>query len=269
MRSEREFDEAPLEIDELDETALEELVSAAHRRLDPALRRIQRPRVEIGVADTAVGALLIAQSMRGLLMVRFMDTRNTATLTAELKERFDLIESASMVAEIGSELERFFHGDTAAIAGRPVDLSLVDSPFQRRALTRLRKVPAGAVTTYQALAAATGSPSAQRAIGNTVASNPIPIYVPCHRVIKSDGSIGNYGGGVERKLKLLRAEGFAVDRGQRIPAGAVYGHLVTRIFCKPSCGAAKRARIDRMLIFPDTKNATAAGMRPCKLCRPS
>jgi O-6-methylguanine DNA methyltransferase len=269
MRSQPEFDEAPQAFDEQDDVVFEELLSAAHRRLDPALRRIQRPRVEIGVAETALGPLLIARSARGLLMIRFMDTPDTATLTAELKERFDLIESASMVAEIGGELERFFDGDSAAIADRPVDLSLVGSAFQRRALTRLRKVPAGAVTTYQALAAATGSPSAQRAIGNTVASNPIPIYVPCHRVIKSDGSIGNYGGGVERKLKLLRAEGFAVDRGQRIPSAAVYGHLVTRIFCKPSCGAAKRARIDRMLIFPDTKNATAAGMRPCKLCRPS
>jgi len=269
MRSEREFDEAPQAIDERDEAALDELLRVAHRRFDPALKRIQRPRVEIGVAATPLGPLLIAQSARGLLMVRFLDTRDTAALVADLKQRFDLAESASMVAEIGGEIERFFHGETAAIAERPVDLSLVESAFQRRALTRLRKVPAGAVTTYQALAAATGSPSAQRAIGNTVAANPLPIYIPCHRVIKSDGAIGNYGGGVERKLKLLRAEGFGVDRGRRIPAGAVYGHLVTRIFCRPDCSAAKRARPERMLIFPDTKGAAAAGMRPCKRCHPA
>ena len=211
------------------------------------------------MAATPLGELLIAQSARGLMLVRFLDTPDTPALMAELKERFDLVENPTMAAAIGGEIERLFHGETAAIAARPVDLRLVGSAFQRRALTRLRKVPAGAVTTYQALAAASGSPSAKRAIGNTVAVNPLAIYVPCHRVIKSDGALGNYGGGVERKLKLLRAEGFGFDRGKRVPASTVYGHLVTRIFCRPTCAAAKRARIDRMLIFPDTKGAAAAG----------
>lgn len=269
MGSAREFDDKPLANDERDEARLDELLKAAHRRFDPALKRIRRPRVEIGVAATSLGALLIARSARGLLLVRFPDTPGTAALLAELKERFDLVESAAAAAAIGDEIERLLRGETAPLAARPVDLSLVASAFQRRALTRLRKVPAGAVTTYQALAAASGSPSAQRAIGNTVAVNPIPIYIPCHRVIKADGSLGNYGGGVERKRKLLRAEGFGVDRRDRIPAGAVYGHLVTRIFCRPTCAAAQRARIERMLIFPDTKGAAAAGMRPCKLCHPS
>ena len=78
-------------------------------------------------------------------------------------------------------------------------------------------------------------------------SNPVPIYVPCHRVIKSDLSIGNYGGGVDRKLKLLRAEGFAVGKDLRVPARAVMGHQRTHIFCRPECSAAKRADIGRML----------------------
>jgi methylated-DNA-[protein]-cysteine S-methyltransferase len=269
MGREREFDEVPLANDGADEAGLDELLRAAHRRFDRALQRIRRPRVEIGVAKTPLGELLIAQSARGLMLVRFLDTPDTPALMAELKERFDPVESPAMAAAIGGEIERLFQGETAAIAARPVDLSLVESAFQRRALTRLRKVPAGAVTTYQALAAASGSPSAQRAIGNTVASNPLAVYVPCHRVIKSDGALGNYGGGVERKLKLLRAEGFGFDREKRIPASTVYGHLVTRIFCRPTCAAAKRARIDRMLIFPDTRGAAAAGMRPCKLCHPA
>lgn len=269
MESAREFDDTPLADNGPDEARLDEMLKAAHRRFDPALKRVRRLQVEIGVAETSLGALLIAQSERGLLLVRFIDTPDTATLLADLKERFDLIESAAMASGIGAEIERLFQGETAPLAARPLDLSLVATAFQRRALTRLRKVPAGAVTTYRALAAASGSPSAQRAIGNTVADNPLPIYIPCHRVIKSDGSIGNYGGGVERKLKLLRAEGFGVDRGMRIPPGAVYGHMVTRVFCRPTCSAARRARLERMLIFSDTKGAAAAGMRPCKLCSPS
>ncbi len=248
--------------------ALDDLLKMAHRRLDPALRRIRREGVAIGVANTPLGPLLIAQSDRGLMTVRFLDSGDSSPFIAELREQFELHQDDAMAAVIGHEIEQLLDGDARAITEHPVDLRLVESDFQRRALKRLRRVPAGAVISYQGLAAAAGSPAAQRAIGNTVASNPIAIYVPCHRVIKSDGAIGNYGGGVERKIALLRAEGFRPDSARRIPADAVYGHLVTRIFCRPTCAAAKRARRDRMLIYPGVQGATSAGMRPCKLCHP-
>jgi O-6-methylguanine DNA methyltransferase len=266
----REQYEDGLDLDvAFDDAALEDLLHRAHRRLDPVLRRIARPRVEVGIAPTPLGRLLIAHTTRGLLTVRFPDKDDGASFLNGLRNQFDLVAGDAIAAEVADEISRLLHGDTAAIAKRPIDLSLVTSDFQRRALLRLRRVPAGAVTTYQALAGATGSPSAQRAIGNTVAVNPLAIYVPCHRVIRSDGSIGNYGGGVERKLALLRAEGFAADRAQRIPVAAVYGHLGTRIFCRPTCAAARRARRDRMFIFAGPDRASAAGMRPCKLCHPA
>jgi len=249
--------------------ALDGLLTAAHRRLDPALRRIRRPRAEIDVIESAFGPLMVAQSERGLLAVRFMDVKDGDKIPDGLREHFELVENHTFGAQIADELDHLMHGDAAAVAARPVDLSLVAGEFQRRALVRLRRIPAGAVVTYQGLAGMAGSPSAQRAVGNTVASNPVAIYVPCHRVIKSDLTIGNYGGGVERKLKLLRAEGFAADRARRIPPEAVYGHLGTRIFCRPTCSAAKRANRDRMLIFPAPRGAAAAGMRPCKLCHPA
>jgi methylated-DNA-[protein]-cysteine S-methyltransferase len=263
----QEFDEMPLDSNQ-DDSVLDELLHSAHRRFDPAFKRIQRPQVEIGMATTSLGELMVAQGGRGLMLVRYPETPGGSTLLSQLREQFDLIESRAIAEAVGDEIEHFLKGEIEAVDARPIDLSLVTSPFQRRALNQLRKVPAGAVTTYQALATASGSPSAQRAIGNTMASNPLPIYVPCHRVIKSDGSIGSYGGGVERKLKLLRAEGFEIAPGKRIPTGSVYGHLVTRIYCRPTCSAAKRARIDRMLIFPDIRKAASAGMRPCKVCRP-
>ncbi len=98
MRSEREFDEAPLASDGADEAGLDELLQTAHRRFDRALQRIRRPRVEVGVAATPLGELLIAQSARGLMLVRFLDTPDTPALMAELKERFDLVESPTMAA---------------------------------------------------------------------------------------------------------------------------------------------------------------------------
>src|SRR5260370_28867752 len=150
-----------------------------------------------------------------------------------------------------------------------VDQSLVESDFQRRALISLRTVPAGAVISYQGVAAAVGTPNSQREIGTTMATNPVPIFVPCHRVIRSDGTIGNYGGGVENKLKLLRAEGFKVGRDLRLPERAVLGHRKTHIFCRPECSAAKRADASRSLIFADAQAAGNAGLRAFKLCRPT
>jgi O-6-methylguanine DNA methyltransferase len=255
---------------EITDRELDMMLRQAHRRLDPILRRIRRPRVGVGVTTTALGPLFVAQSRRGLMYLRFLKSDDQpGDFLRELGDEFDLVEDQSSADQIRHEVRALLAGDTEAIARRAIDLSLVHSVFQRRVLKRLRRVPAGAAITYQGLAAATGSPAAQRAIGNTVGANPIPIYVPCHRVIKSDGSIGNYGGGVERKLALLRAEGFRPDRARRIPVHAVYGHLGTKIFCRPDCSAARRASRERMLIFAAPDNASRAGLRPCKLCRPS
>jgi AraC family transcriptional regulator, regulatory protein of adaptative response / methylated-DNA-[protein]-cysteine methyltransferase len=254
---------------EIPDAVIDELLAKARQRLTPALDRIRRPLARVAVIDSSIGCLLAAQSPRGLVALKFMDSEDAAGVLAGLRRHFDVIEDDSLSAEIGGEVEALMRGDTSAISARAVDLSLVESDFQRRALSRLRRVPAGSVISYQALAAAVGVPSGQRAIGNTVASNPVPIYVPCHRVIRSDGTLGNYGGGPERKLKLLRAEGFAVDTQRRMPAEAVYGHWSSRVFCRPSCSAVRRADRRKWLIFADSERARRFGMRACKLCHPA
>jgi O-6-methylguanine DNA methyltransferase len=254
---------------EIPDEMIEELLSKARKPLARALAHIRRPLARVAVIDSSIGRLLAAQSPGGLLALRFMDSDDMAGLLAAVRRRFDIVEDDSIGSEIGSEIERLMHGDSDAISARPVDLSLVESDFQRRVLKRLRRVPAGSVVSYQGLAAAIGVPTGQRAIGNTVASNPVPIYVPCHRVIRSDGSLGNYGGGPERKLKLLRAEGFTLDRQRRLPLEAVYGHSTSKIFCRPTCSAVRRAESRRWLIFANSARAQLFGMRACKLCRPA
>ena len=211
---------------------------------------------------------MAAQSTRGLLALRFMDSDDTAGILTTIRRRFDVVEDHAVAAEIGAEIEGLMQGDTGAISARQVDLSLVESVFQRRALERLRRVPAGSVISYQGLAAAIGMPSAQRAVGNTVASNPVPIYVPCHRVIRSDGSLGNYGGGPSASSNCSGGRvwcGFL----WRLPLDAVYGHLASRIFCRPTCSAVRRAERRRWLIFASPERAQRFGMRACKLCRPA
>ncbi len=261
-----EFDPAS---DAATDAAIDKMLRVARQRLARAIAPIRRSIARVGIIDSRLGRLLVAESPRGLVALTYLDSSDGAATLKALKQRFDLVEDPKTAALIGAEIERHLAGDREAIAHRPIDLSLVVSSFQRRALTRLRDVPAGSVVTYQALAAAIGSPSSQRAVGTTMASNPLPIYIPCHRVIKSDGKIGNYGGGVERKLKLLRAEGFEVDRGDRIPSHVVYGHWQSRIFCKPTCSAVHRAERKKWIIFNDSGRARGAGMRACKICRPA
>ena len=102
-------------------------------------------------------------------------------------------------------IESYFAGDIAAIDRIPVDLG--GTPFQQEVWTRLRRIPAGSTTSYGELARALGSPGAMRAVGMANGRNPVPIVVPCHRVIASDGTLGGYGGGLPIKRWLLAHEG--------------------------------------------------------------
>jgi O-6-methylguanine DNA methyltransferase len=251
-----------------DERAVDAMLRRARGAVRRAMRSIRRPQARVGVVASPLGRLLVAEGPRGLAAVHFMWVSDGERTLAALRRRFDLVENGDFLDAIRRELERYFRGDFAAL-GRPVDLTLIESEFQRRALSFLRTVPAGSVVTYSGLAAAVGAPDAQRAIGNTMASNPVPIFVPCHRVIRSDGTIGNYGGGVERKVRLLRTEGFKLGGDLRLPARAVLGHRGTRIFCRPECAAARRADPSNVMIFADPEHARRHGLRPCQLCGPA
>jgi methylated-DNA-[protein]-cysteine S-methyltransferase len=269
MSSERDADQLLLELDRQadDDPGLEAILAEGRRRFDKALARERRPIARVGVIDSPMGRLFIADGPRGILAIHFMDGKGLEPLAA-MRGKFDVVEDQGAADRIGEEIRRFVGGDRTALK-HDIDLSLVESDFKRRALTKLCKVPLGSVVTYQGLASAIGAPNGQRAIGNAMGSNPVPIYVPCHRVIKSDLSIGNYGGGVERKLKLLRAEGFAVGKDLRVPVRAVMGHQRTHIYCRPECSAAKRADMGRCYIFADSARARGAGLRACKLCHPA
>ena len=247
--------------------AVDSMLRKARPGIRRAMKLLRRPEARAGIVATPIGRLFIAEGPHGIASLHFLSIASAERPLERLRRRFYLVENEPWRADLGRQLERYFRADFSVLERR-VDLTLVESEFQRRALTRLREVPTGSVITYQGLAAALGEPDAQRAIGNTMASNPVPIFVPCHRVIRSDGTIGNYGGGVKSKILLLRNEGFALGPGPRIPAAAVMGHRHTKIYCRPDCSAAKRADPRRSLIFADAAHARDAGLRACKLCRP-
>jgi O-6-methylguanine DNA methyltransferase len=257
-------------LNRVDDASIDAMIADAKARSAKAMRMIRRPEARVGVIKSPIGELLVAESDRGIVGLHFLWISDGGQMIAKMRPRFELVENEPATKKIALELDRYFkRGDAAALDDQKVDLSIVESEFQRRALTRLRAVPIGSVITYQGLAAAVGHPNSQRAIGTTMATNPIPLFVPCHRVIRSDGTVGNYGGGVDRKLMLLEREGFHVGADMRMPSDAVLGHRGTRIFCRPECKAAQRADQTRMLIFADAEKAEHAGLRPCKLCHPA
>ncbi len=191
------------------------MLRRSRRRVDNALKQIRRPQAAVGVVNSPLGDLLVALSKRGIVLIHYLpgddDLENTI---AKLRLTLDPIEDRRSVKEVGTEIRRYLDGDADALR-RNTDLSLVVSPFQKKVLQKLREVPRGAVVSYQALGAAAGAPKGARAVGNALHNNPVPIYVPCHRVITSSGGIGGYGGGAARKLQLLRSEGFAARQSGR------------------------------------------------------
>ena len=116
-----------------------------------------------------------------------------------------VVLAAGVPASLRQALVRYFDGELAAIDTVPVDLG--GTPFQRRVWAALRRVPAGATASYGDIAAAVGRPTAVRAVGAANGRNPVPIVVPCHRVVAADGTLHGYGGGLPRKRWLLDHEG--------------------------------------------------------------
>lgn len=143
--------------------------------------------------------------------------------------------------------------------------------FEQSVLRKTKEIPYGQVRPYGWVAKEIGHPAAVRAVGTALANNPILYLIPCHRVVRSDGVIGNYGGGgPEAKRSILRMEGVRVQKLQELAkAGLRYeGVRSTKVYCYPTCQHAKRALERNVVWLHDAAEARAAGFRPCKECRP-
>ena len=182
---------------------------------DHLLDAIASAAVREGLADavftrlpTPIGRLLIVQGPRGVVRVGFEEDpedRVLAGVAAQLGPR--IVGSDRELAATRDAVEAYFAGDDESLAV-PVDLQLVRSNFRRAALEALRdEVGPGHVVTYGGLAEKIGRPKAARAVGTACATNPVPLIVPCHRVVPGSGGVGSYGGGPDRKLRLLAHEG--------------------------------------------------------------
>jgi methylated-DNA-[protein]-cysteine S-methyltransferase len=159
--------------------------------------------VAYDVVDTPIGPLFVAASPRGLCRISF--DPEPERQVESLARGFGSRVLRSPLDGPRRELDEYFAGRRREF-DLDVDLRL-SAPFARVVLEHLARVPYGQVTTYGSLAARVGRPRAARAVGMVMNRNPLPIVLPCHRVVGSTGSLVGYGGGLERKERLLRLEG--------------------------------------------------------------
>jgi methylated-DNA-[protein]-cysteine S-methyltransferase len=163
--------------------------------------------VAYAIDEFPVGRLLLAATPAGLVRLAYLDGGEEDTVLEELASHVSprILSSARPLDAPRRELEQYFSGARRDFQV-PLDWRLVHG-FGRRVLEATARVPFGSVTTYKRVATDAGSPLAARAAGNALGANPLPIIVPCHRVLHADGGLGGYTGGLDRKRLLLGIEG--------------------------------------------------------------
>jgi O-6-methylguanine DNA methyltransferase len=140
----------------------------------------------------------------------------------------------------------------------PLDLEVPD--FQAKVLAAAERVPFGAVASYSEVAQRIGHPRAARAVGNALGANPVPIFLPCHRIVRGDGTWGHYAFGAALKTRLL-----ALERATPV----LVGSATTRIVCRHGCAHEQRIAEANRIVFASVADAVGVGYRTCRHCRPA
>jgi len=234
------------------------------------LGRVRAPAGFVRSVMAAVGAgddYAEVDSDLGRLYVAFNREGLSAVMRAGDEERFTTWFSTEFrrplrrVAELPPRLRRRLTFDLGGL-----------TEFEQAVLRKTLEIPRGQVRTYGWVAREIGRPGAVRAVGTALAHNPIPYFIPCHRVVRSDGSIGDYSaGGPAAKRQVLRAEGVDPDALESMARAHIrfLGSDTTHIFCLPTCRYARRVKDVHEVRFRSEKEARARGYRPCKVCRPA
>src|SRR3954452_7956002 len=226
--------------------------------------------------DGPIGRLFVAYDANGISLVHRSGEGTDQTDAGGFEEEYRVtfgrparrVESAPR--HINVAIEERVWGRTQHRHAVPLNLAWLPE-FERQVLTKTLEIPRGEVRPYAWIAAELGRPLAVRAVGNAVARNPIPFVIPCHRVVRSDGRIGNYGaGGPSAKRAVLAAEGVDVEELERLPTRGVrfIGSDTTHVFCYPSCRNARRITDSHRVPLRSSDAARGTGYRACKVCRP-
>jgi O-6-methylguanine DNA methyltransferase len=236
---------------------------------------LPRTLIELGLADayaaidSPIGPLFVA--FNGLGAVAVEQAADFASFEREHVARSgrSAHRVVALPSRLASAIDRRLAGDRRArialdLRGR--------TEFERDVWAKALEIPRGEVRPYGWIATEIGRPRAVRAVGTALGHNPVPLIVPCHRVVRSDGLIGNYSlGGPANKRTILSSEGLDPDELESLArAGIRYiGSDTTKIYCLPSCHAARRVTDRHRVTFHSAAEGARAGYRGCRLCRPA
>lgn len=217
------------------------------------------------VFDSPIGDVIVAFNPIGVSSVDLADDGAAGRFEGRFGRRtVDARPPSGWESKINRAIERGTPGDL------PMDLRSV-TPFRRSVLEATAAIPHGQVRSYGWLAGSIGNTGAVRAVGSAMATNPVPLIVPCHRVVRSDGRIGAYSlGGPEFKRTLLDHEGTDPTWLEDLAGRGIRwtGSDTTHIVCHPTCRHARRTTARHLVEFRTLDEAASAGYRPCKVCRP-
>lgn len=198
-------------------------------------------------AEDLVDRLAIAATPQGISLIR-----------PGRQARAETAAGRRLVDRAREELHQYLLGQRTYFSV-PLDLSSVPD-FQAKVLRAAGSIPFGQARAYAWVAQRIGHPRAVRAVGTALGKNPVPLIVPCHRVLKSDGGVGGYIFGPSVKQRLLRLE-----RLTPVLAGCTSTHIV----CRLGCPQLRRAKPANQVVFASVEDARSVGYRPCRVCRPS
>jgi O-6-methylguanine DNA methyltransferase len=230
---------------------------------------------EVGLADryarfdSPIGPLVVAWNGLGVSAVEAARDDAAFEVAHRARTGRPAHPAERLPERLASAIARRLEGDRRV----RIDLDLRGhSDFERDVWHKALEIPRGEVRPYGWVAAEIGRPRAVRAVGTALGHNPVPLIVPCHRVVRSDGTIGRYSlGGPDNKRTILAAEGLDPDALESAArAGVRYiGSDTTHVVCLPTCHAARRITPAHRVPFRSLGRAAAAGYRACRECRPS
>lgn len=228
----------------------------------------------VGLAETywklssPLGTVFAARGPRGISLV--LRTDSAARFEREFRRRRgrnvvpDPSRPPRALVRVLSDL------DTRSASALDLDLTGL-TEFEQAVLRKALEIPRGEVRPYGWIAREVGHPDAVRAAGSALARNPIPLLIPCHRVVRSDGTEGGYVFGPGAKRELLETEGARPDVLRALGGAGVrfLGNEEKRYFCYPTCGGVDHLVQSNRVRFGSARDAIAAGYRPCEDCRPA
>jgi len=242
----------------------------ARAELESRLADLKGRLVTFGIFPSPLGPILIARSEHGVSLVEYLESQ---AATSRLARRLgaDAVEDEAATETFYRDLLDYLGGRRTRLDW-PLDLRWARSDFQRRVLQVTSQLPYGAVTSYGHIARDIGAPSATRAVAQALRRNPVPIAIPCHRVIGGSGDLTGYAGNkVALKQRLLSLEGVPVA-GQGAPhidRHAMYvRYLAETEYCLPTCESLTATPLAKLTLFGSRARAEAVGLAPCTSCRP-